>query len=95
MDVIKAVKLYIEKMTSESGPGMKILLMDKDTVRIYYYFDHKCHLPRTILSYFKNILFHFSKYRRVLYRWHSVNRICYKKKCIYSNELTQQNRTSE
>lgn len=32
MDVITAVKLYINKMTSESGPGMKILLMDKDTV---------------------------------------------------------------
>lgn len=32
MDVITAVKLYINKMTTESGPGMKILLMDKDTV---------------------------------------------------------------
>lgn len=32
MDVITAVKLYINKMTSETGPGMKILLMDKDTV---------------------------------------------------------------
>lgn len=34
MNVIKAVKLYIEKMTNESGPGMKILLMDKETVGI-------------------------------------------------------------
>lgn len=34
MDPITAVKLYINKMTSESGPGMKILLMDKDTVSI-------------------------------------------------------------
>lgn len=32
MDVIAAVKLYVNKMTNESGPGMKILLMDKDTV---------------------------------------------------------------
>lgn len=32
MDVILAVKLYINKMTNESGPGMKIILMDKDTV---------------------------------------------------------------
>lgn len=37
MDVITAVKLYINKMTSESGPGMKILLMDKDTVSIKSY----------------------------------------------------------
>lgn len=35
MDVITAVKLYINKMTTESGPGMKILLMDKDTVSIF------------------------------------------------------------
>lgn len=33
MNVITAVKLYINKMTDESGPGMKIILMDKDTVR--------------------------------------------------------------
>lgn len=33
MDVITAVKLYVNKMTNESGPGMKILLMDKETVR--------------------------------------------------------------
>lgn len=33
MNVISAVKLYITKMIDESGPGMKILLMDKQTVR--------------------------------------------------------------
>lgn len=32
MDVITAIKLYVNKMTNESGPGMKILLMDKETV---------------------------------------------------------------
>lgn len=32
MDVITAIKLYINKMTNESGPGMKIILMDKETV---------------------------------------------------------------
>lgn len=32
MDVIKAVQLYLEKIVDESGPGMKILLMDKETV---------------------------------------------------------------
>lgn len=36
MDVITAIKLYINKMTNECGPGMKILLMDKETVSIIY-----------------------------------------------------------
>lgn len=32
MNVIKAVQLYIDKMIEEAGPGMKILLMDRETV---------------------------------------------------------------
>lgn len=32
MNVVQAVKLYITKMTEESGPGMKVILMDKETV---------------------------------------------------------------
>jgi vacuolar protein sorting-associated protein 45 len=32
MNVIKAVQMYVDKMIEESGPGMKILLMDKETV---------------------------------------------------------------
>jgi len=32
MNVILAVKQYISKMIDESGPGMKVLLMDKETV---------------------------------------------------------------
>ena len=37
MNVILAVKQYVSKMIEESGPGMKVLLMDKETVqpRIY------------------------------------------------------------
>ncbi|CAD7092047.1 unnamed protein product [Hermetia illucens] len=34
MNVITAIKLYIEKMTNESGPGLKIILMDKETTSI-------------------------------------------------------------
>ncbi|KAG4077227.1 hypothetical protein HA402_005282 [Bradysia odoriphaga] len=34
MDVITAIKLYVNKMTNESGPGMKIMLMDKETTSI-------------------------------------------------------------
>jgi len=32
MNVILAVKQYVSKMIDESGPGMKVLLMDKETV---------------------------------------------------------------
>ncbi|XP_066994059.1 vacuolar protein sorting-associated protein 45 isoform X2 [Anabrus simplex] len=34
MNVVTAVKMYITQMTEESGPGMKILLMDKHTTSI-------------------------------------------------------------
>lgn len=32
MNVVFAVKQYISKMIEDSGPGMKVLLMDKETV---------------------------------------------------------------
>ncbi|VDI09735.1 vacuolar protein sorting-associated protein 45 [Mytilus galloprovincialis] len=34
MNVILAIKQYISKMIEDSGPGMKVLLMDKDTTSI-------------------------------------------------------------
>ncbi|EDW42864.1 GM23816 [Drosophila sechellia] len=34
MNLISGIKLYIEKMCSESGPGMKIILLDKETTSI-------------------------------------------------------------
>ncbi|XP_066600594.1 vacuolar protein sorting-associated protein 45-like [Prorops nasuta] len=34
MSVITALKYYIKKMSEDSGPGMKILLMDKETTSI-------------------------------------------------------------
>ncbi|XP_041972438.1 vacuolar protein sorting-associated protein 45 [Aricia agestis] len=34
MNVIQAIKMYIIKMTEESGPGMKVILMDKETTSI-------------------------------------------------------------
>ena len=36
MNVVVAVKMYITKMAEESGPGMKVLLMDKQTVNILF-----------------------------------------------------------
>lgn len=35
MNVILAVKQYVTKMIEDSGPGMKVLLMDKETVSEY------------------------------------------------------------
>lgn len=32
MNVTLAVKQYVSKMIESSGPGMKVLLMDKETV---------------------------------------------------------------
>uniref|UniRef100_A0A8C4RSZ0 Uncharacterized protein n=1 Tax=Erpetoichthys calabaricus TaxID=27687 RepID=A0A8C4RSZ0_ERPCA len=34
MNVILAVKQYVSKMIESSGPGMKVLLMDKETTSI-------------------------------------------------------------
>lgn len=34
MNVITAVKLYVSRMIEESGPGMKVLLLDKETTTI-------------------------------------------------------------
>ena len=34
MNVILAVKQYITRMIEDSGPGMKVLLMDKETVSL-------------------------------------------------------------
>lgn len=42
MNLILAVKLYITKMAEESGPGMKVLLMDKQTVIPDYILCHLC-----------------------------------------------------
>lgn len=37
MNVIVAVKQYITKMIDDVGPGMKVLLMDKETVSLFLY----------------------------------------------------------
>jgi hypothetical protein len=34
MNVVRAIKQYVIKMTEQSGPGMKILLLDKQTTSI-------------------------------------------------------------
>lgn len=32
MNVVAAIKLYVNKMIDDCGAGMKVLLMDKETV---------------------------------------------------------------
>ena len=34
MDVVAAVRKYIDQMAADCGPGMKILLMDRETTSI-------------------------------------------------------------
>ena len=48
MNVIVAVKQYITKMIDDAGPGMKVLLMDKETV---------CLFKKYIHFYLSNIVF--------------------------------------
>ena len=38
MNVLLAVRMYISKMIQDSGPGMKVLLMDKETVNMLNFF---------------------------------------------------------
>ncbi|MEQ2202182.1 hypothetical protein XENOCAPTIV_026407, partial [Xenoophorus captivus] len=42
MNVTLAVKQYISKMIENSGPGMKVLLMDKETVRTCCLIHYLC-----------------------------------------------------
>ncbi|XP_050069314.1 vacuolar protein sorting-associated protein 45 [Anopheles maculipalpis] len=34
MNVIRAIQMYIDKMISDAGPGMKLLMMDRETISI-------------------------------------------------------------
>ena len=39
MNVVAAVRFYIKKFTEESGAGMKILLLDQETVGLFENFE--------------------------------------------------------
>lgn len=39
MNVVNSIRFYIKKMTEESGHGMKILLLDQETVSLKYSFN--------------------------------------------------------
>ena len=36
MNVVNSIRFYIKKMTEESGTGMKILLLDQETVSLLF-----------------------------------------------------------
>lgn len=65
MDIIKAVQLYLDKIVAECGPGMKVLLMDKETVSEKTF---SINIYRTICYAF-NFLFSSHLFRQVLSRW--------------------------
>lgn len=44
MNVVTALKFYVSKMTEDSGPGMKVLLMDKQTVKVIYMHIFICYI---------------------------------------------------
>lgn len=46
MNVIMAIKLYVNKMIDDCGTGMKVLLMDKETV---------CHFKLLSILIFRDI----------------------------------------
>ena len=54
MNLVAAVRFYIRKMTDESGSGMKILLMDQDTV-IRNIESHKIMILLFILLGLRNV----------------------------------------
>lgn len=39
MDVVHALKLYIQRMIDEAGHGIKALLMDKETVSLFLFLN--------------------------------------------------------
>ena len=65
MNVIIAVKQYITKMIDDSGPGMKVLLMDKETVCHCYSCatDYRLEVyHHALLAYFNDTKRRFSTY---------------------------------
>lgn len=91
MNVILAIQHYVDKMVEEAGPGMKILLMDRETVSwrakiCSVFIDFR---RQTSVNYFSCV------YRPQLYRWPSVNRRCCGKRFICSRELIPVGQTSD
>lgn len=60
MNVIRAVQLYLEKMVADAGPGMKMLMMDRETVSAP---EQK---SQSTVSY------HMEEQKRINYCYHSL-----------------------
>lgn len=86
MNVIKAIQLYIDKMIEEAGPGMKILLMDRETV------SESSQICLRI-DFFTNILQYFC--RRQSFQWLTVKQICCRKRFTSLNASILVDRTSD
>lgn len=55
MSVVTALKSYITRMTDETGPNMKVLLMDKQTVKRQY--NVPWQILSTLFSYISYIFY--------------------------------------
>lgn len=80
MDVIAAVKFYVNRMVEEVGVGMKVLLMDKETVSHIVV----CHL---FIEYIYHLSIEYIDHRQALLAWYLHNQKCCRRKYIFSNEL--------
>lgn len=80
MDVIAAVKFYVNRMVEDVGVGMKVLLMDKETVSHIV----ACHL---LIKYVCHLLIGYVYYRQALLAWYLHSQKCCRRKYIFSNEL--------
>lgn len=73
MNVTQAVKKYITKMAEESGPGMKLLLMDKETVSpinkrilmilhtsLIFAYELRCMIKCIAIKHCRNVMLYFS-----------------------------------
>lgn len=88
MDVIAAVKFYVNRMVEEVGVGMKVLLMDKETVShivvCHLLIKYVCHL---LIEYVYNLLIEYVYHRQALLAWYLHSQKCCRRKYIFSNEL--------
>ena len=79
MDVVRGVKQYVSRMIAEAGTGMKVLIMDKETVKnitMEFIASNLCYdLSNSPLS---SSFIH----RSVLLVWSILSLIYYRRKCI-------------
>ena len=72
VNLLDLVRLYIDRMIEDCGPCIKGIVMDKETV---------CDQKQTSRIISLSLL----SSRQQLLAWSILHRICFKKKCLFSN----------